>query len=231
MRSLTNEKHILSGQEKEEVKDAFDKYKSDEQSDEQSDEPRENIWIECHSHFCNLKRQDKKLLKQDEFRFSCLLLANYLAVWGMQRNSFLMENDYHIFENVVKVILKDDYNLLWNTSYDSLNDKKEDFFKKLIAIRDDINNTFKQYLNRDKNISQTLITKILLGTISCCPAYDTNFCKGIPQGKDFYSDNSVRKLIDLVCDNDIFHKLAEESHLPIMKVVDMVYFKIGENKK
>ena len=223
MNSRTNDEYILSEQEKKDIIYAFDEYKSDD--------TRENIWNESHSHFCNLKAQGKTSLQQDEMRLSCLLLANYLAVWGMQRNSFLMENDYHIFENVVNVILKDDYNPLWSLSYDSLNSNKEDFFKKLVAIRDDINISFKKYLNREKDISQTLITKILLGTISCCPAYDTNFCKGIPQGKDFFSNNSVKKLIDLVCENDIFNKLAEEKNLPIMKVVDMAYFKIGENKK
>ena len=123
MSSRTNENYILSEQEINEVRVAFDKYKNDE--------PRENIWTECHSHFCNLKAQEKASLQQDEIKLSCLLLANYLAVWGMQRNSFLLKTNYHIFENVVNEIFKDDYDLLWDTNYDNLIHNKENYIQKL----------------------------------------------------------------------------------------------------
>lgn len=223
MSNRKKDKIILSEEDKKQIIEAFDKYDDSER--------REKIYKECRSRFYNLKKQGKSSLNQDELDLSCLLLANYLAVWGMQRNSFLMENDYHIFENVVKIIFKDDYNLLWNSRYDIIKSKKEDFINNLISIRDEINEALKCYLRRKEDISQTLITKILLGTVACCPAYDTNFCKGIPQGKSFYSNNSVRMLVDLVCENEIFKELADKKQLDIMKVVDMVYFKIGEKRE
>lgn len=223
MSNRIKDKIILSEEDKKQIIEAFDSYNDSER--------REKIYKECRSHFYDLKMQGKSSLNEDELKLSCLLLANFLAVWGMQRNSFLMENDYHIFENVVKIIFKDDYNLLWNSQYDIIKSKKEDFINNLISIRDEINETLKCYLGRKEDISQILITKILLGTVACCPAYDTNFCKGLPQGKDFYSNNSVRMLVDFVCDNDIFKELADKRQLDIMKVVDMVYFKIGEKRE
>lgn len=222
MSNRIKDKIILSEADKKQIRRAFNRY--------DTEEPREDIYNECHSHFYGLKKQGKSSLNEDELKLSCLLLANYLAVWGMQRNSFLMQYDYKIFKDVVKIIFKDDYNLLWNAQYDIIKNKKEDFINKLISIRDEINEAFKNDLGRKENISQTLITKILLGTIACCPAYDTNFCKGLPQGKSFYSNNSVKMLVDLVCENEIFKELADKKQLGIMKVVDMIYFKIGQKR-
>ena len=220
MQSRTNDKYWLSEQENIQVQIACDEYNITE--------PREKIWVECYTHFRSLKNERE--LNKDELRLSCLLLANYLAVWGMQRNSFLMYSDYHIFEEIVRIVLNKKYEILWNMTYSKLVSNKETYLKALINIRDEINNAFKKQLKRTKNISQTLITKILLGSMACCPAYDTNFCKGIPLGKDFYSNNSVLKLLNLVCDNDIFQMCAENKNLPLMKVVDMIYFKIGQKK-
>mgnify|MGYP003474138133 CR=1 FL=1 len=86
-----------------------------------------------------------------------------------------------------------------------------------------------------QTISQTLVTKILLGTLCCIPAYDTYFCNAI-KGKfnDFYDDYKIMNLLNFISENqDFFKELSEElseeykTDYPLMKIVDMAYFTIG----
>lgn len=86
------------------------------------------------------------------------------------------------------------------------------------------------------NLSYTLITKILMGTMGCVPAYDRYFIAGIKDQKvatgnyniksilqfvDFYEKNESR--LESVRENMRVYELP----YPQMKMIDMGFWQIG----
>ena len=86
-----------------------------------------------------------------------------------------------------------------------------------------------------KDISETLITKILMGTLGCVPAYDSYFKSGLSLegvGIQKYGNNSLIK----VC--EFYEKYNEELEVvrlnmnvagleyPQLKILDMGFWKI-----
>jgi len=123
-----------------------------------------------------------------------------------------------------------EYRKYYNQNKNKLhNDEKNDEQNKN-KLHDEEND------EQDKHISQTLVTKILLGTLCCIPAYDTYFCRAIrsknfSKGKfnDFYDDDKITNLLNLISKDPIFEELSKKYHpkYPLMKIVDMAYFTIG----
>ena len=170
---------------------------------------RYKSWEHCYNFFKKIK--DKEIDKE-ELDLAQLHLAFYLASWGMYRgSSFILQKDYTIFKEIVGIILKKEYSILWEIE-DNLN-KSEDLIEKfskiykeienvLIKIKEttknhpDLEGTKKRYLQGNQ-ISYTLIPKILLGPMGCIPAYDRFFMEGLSDEKkirkNFNKNN--RKLI------------------------------------
>ena len=85
-------------------------------------------------------------------------------------------------------------------------------------------------------VSPVLITKILMGTLGCVPAYDRFFVDGIKKHKvttQEYSLNSVRRLADFYeAHNDRLEEArrgmrTEDLTYPQMKLLDMGFWQIG----
>lgn len=207
-------------------------------------ETRENSWYLCHNYFSGILGKYDNLADKEK-DFACLQLGFYLASWGMFRNSFISQYDYKFYDKVLKVVLNDKYSLLWNVDIETLKTDKEKFKSNLVEISQELNKTLNEYRvfyntksilgRKDKDesqISQTLITKILLGVLACCPAYDTYFIKAVKfSDRDFYNDKKFDILINTLLDNKIFAELSKKYNLPIMKVVDIAYFQIGLEKE
>ena len=99
--------------------------------------------------------------------------------------------------------------------------------------------------NDEKRISptDTLISKILLGTLCCCPAYDRYFLAGLKEKKMKYNTfdiNSLNELFDFIGKNnnkteiESAQKLIESktgNYYPAMKVLDMYFWQIGYEKE
>ena len=215
-----------------------------------STETRYNSWTNCHSFFLKLKKHNSgksfSSLEEVDKQLSLFNLSYYLASWGMYRgSSFILQYDNSIFENVITIILADKYDILWDIDYATLKANKDKVKNLLVEIKDEINNVLIKYKNfyhnknklsiTDKNdvlVSKTLITKILLGTICCCPAYDTYFVDAIGGTfNDFYNQDKIDNLLELIIRNDIFNELSIKTKYPLMKIVDMAYFNIGIEKK
>ena len=88
-------------------------------------------------------------------------------------------------------------------------------------------------------MSPVLITKILMGTLGCVPAYDRFFVDGIKKYKvttQEYSLKSVRKLAEFYeAHNDRLEKArhgmqTEDLTYPQMKLLDMGFWQIGFEK-
>ena len=173
-------------------------------------------------------------------------LSFYLASWGMYRgSSFLLQKDYKIHTPIVKELLKSDYDELagkdWSKASELDNDlsvleKLKKFINDYYApIRKDVATDVKN----NENVSEVLITKILMGTLGCTPAYDRYFKAGIKSlnvSTGNFNKNSTKKLIWFYTANsDIFEQLRNSLpcvdgspiKYPEMKLVDMGFWLIG----
>ena len=82
---------------------------------------------------------------------------------------------------------------------------KDDSNQKLLQ---DINSFLEQYYDKIRNkvkeqelknqLSFTLITKILMGTLGCVPAYDRYFIAGIKNQKVATGNYNIRSIMQLV---------------------------------
>lgn len=183
---------------------------------------RFNSWRNCYQYFQNIYFKDEG---SDDT--AALHLGFYLASWGMYRGStFLLQNDYTIHVEVVKVIKKYSANDIYD--FNVINEIKEQIIKHY--------NTNAHKNSKGNNDStDTLITKILLGTLGNVPAYDRYFVDGIalhnkenPRQKidRKFSKKGLLQLNKFYIDNiNEFEKF--ESKFPKMKLVDMYFWKLG----
>lgn len=191
---------------------------------------RYKSWEHCFSYFSG-KNIDRKI--------ACLQLSFYLASWGMYRgSSFLLWKDYLIHQEVVDIIL--DYKHLQNIDYKRANQSNIGEIFALIKSVEKWYETNIQSVDGKKkkvNVTDTLITKILLGTLGCIPAYDRYFIDGLRKKRLSFSkltqDNFI-KVVTFYRENkrqfdDVQTKILKSSGIryPSMKLVDMYFWKIG----
>ena len=199
---------------------------------------RYSSWEYCYFSFINARGQ-----KDIDYEYLVLQLAFYLASWGMYRgSSFLLQKDFKIHIPVVKEILKPIYNDLAGVSCSEF--KRVDIQNKLLAINDFLDSYYGEIRRSIKgellksNVSNTLITKILLGTLGCVPAYDRYFISGIKSRKvasGIYNIKSILQLATFYESNFDrleairYNMLVNNLLYPPMKLIDMGFWKIGYN--
>lgn len=192
-------------------------------------------WEHCYSVFHEARNRENA----DTDNLS-LHLAFYLASWGMYRgSSFLLQKDYKVHIPIIEELLKKDYNVLFGIECAKYKD--EAVCRRLQKLNAKIDGYYAG-IRRSvkggvaKHISDTLITKILMGTMGCVPAYDRYFIDGIKKQKvatGNYNINSIRMLADFYVSN--FEKLEKARsgfHIygmpyPQMKLLDMGFWQIG----
>lgn len=222
---------------------------------------REYCYGKFHEAFDNLNK-----LNDDDYLNLSLHLSFYLASWGMYRgSSFLLQFDYKIHLQTVKLILKDKYKPLIGYNWDK-DDKNYSSNLNLLFGSEGLINLIKEKYepfrkeveNEDEPtkqaISDILVTKILLGTLGCVPAYDEMLKRALKFGKDVYGENkenienkfiqkfgkkSFEVLVDFYSINkDILEKEIGTLTLkdlpsieyPQMKLLDMGLWKLGLEK-
>ena len=184
-------------------------------------------WEHCHEAF-KLHRQQQN---NETIDYLCLHLAWYLASWGMLRNSFLMQKDYKIHAPIVKLIYDEQWSQLWDIEPEQM--ATEFYAKEIIRLCDAITTAYE-----DANAgtpTETLLTKILLGTIGCVPAYDTNFKKAVSStgvATQNLTAKSITMLGKLYVDNkQKFEALRQHCsgrvNYPAAKILDMCFFEYG----
>lgn len=197
---------------------------------------RYRSWEHCYSTFYHARGKDSV-----DVDYLSLQLAFYLASWGMYRgSSFLLQKDYKVHIPVVEELLNGKYDTLMGIECSEL--KKEENQKKLIELNcfmseyyDAIRRAVKEQ-DLKNNLSYTLITKILMGTMGCVPAYDRYFVIGIKNQKvatGNYNIKSILQLIDFYEKNESRLESVRESMsvydlpYPQMKMIDMGFWQIG----
>lgn len=239
-----------------------DKIKSDKKIDElinyakdyyrviQKDENgRYFSWEHCIDEFYKARKIIKKG-KEPNYDYLSLVLAWYLASWGMLRDSFLLAKDYRVHINAIKTLLDEKYFELENLSYENYETYKNLLFgegnlvdelkKYYNKIREDVYSNKKEKCPKSE-ISQILITKILLGTYGCTPAYDRFFIKGTKNWKSSdiatgtFNEISLLKLFSFYKNNlkeleDCRKELKTnqgENNYSQMKLLDMIFWQYG----
>lgn len=201
---------------------------------------RSRSWEHCYRVF-----RDARTDPSPDYDYLSLHLAFYLASWGMYRgSSFLLQKDYKVLVPVVEKILKPEYDCLFGVACADL--RESEVQAMLTNARDYIDDYFhpirEEVAGREITtpVSPVLITKILMGTLGCVPAYDRFFVDGIKKYKvttQEYSLESVRKLAEFYeAHNDRLEEArrgmwTEDLVYPQMKLLDMGFWQIGYDQE
>ena len=196
-------------------------------------------WRHCYNAFS----QNRNVLDEQTVDYLALHLAFYLASWGMYRgSSFLLQKDYKVHTPVVNIIQEHRYDVLHGISAQELC-KKEN-----LLLLDDISCRIRTCYAEEQppfergvnNATDTLVTKILLGTLGCVPAYDRYYVQSVKQNgisSGLYNSESVRKVAEFYCQNlEVFEKLRHElskcgTSYPPMKLMDMCFWQDSYTKE
>ena len=162
----------------------------------------------------------------------------------MYRGScFLLQKDYKVLVPIVDKVLKPEYDCLFGIACEGLRDPEVQ--KRLTTVYDSIAEHFrpirKEVAGREVStpVSPVLITKILMGTLGCVPAYDRFFQDGakyLGLEHNSYKESSLLELADIYEEhNDRLEEArrgmrTEDLIYPQMKLLDMGFWQIGFEK-
>ena len=197
---------------------------------------RSRSWEHCYRVF-----RDARTDPSPDCDYLSLHLAFYLASWGMYRgSSFLLQKDYKVLVPVVEKILKPEYDCLFGLACTDV--RNSDVWEQLKKLSDDIAYHFRPIRNEVAGrevaspVSPVLITKILMGTLGCVPAYDRFFEEGakyLGLEKKSYNEDSLLELADFYeAQNDRLEEArrgmrVDDLTYPQMKLLDMGFWQVG----
>lgn len=200
---------------------------------------RSRSWEHCYRVF-----RDARTDPAPDYDYLSLHLAFYLASWGMYRgSSFLLQKDYKVLSPIVEEILKSEYDCLFGLACTDVREPEVQLMLETVYdyIADHFDPIREEIAGRKVTtpVSPVLITKILMGTLGCVPAYDRFFQDGVAKYKvttQEYSLNSVLRLVDFYeAHNDRLEEArrgmrTEDLIYPQMKLLDMGFWQIGFEK-
>ena len=219
-----------------ELIDAAQIFYADARRDENG---RSRSWEHCYRVF-----RDARTDPSSDYDHLSLHLAFYLASWGMYRgSSFLLQKDYKVLSPVVEEVLKPEYDCLFGVACADLREPE------VQVMLTNVNDCIVEYFwpIRDEvagcevasSVSPVLVTKILMGTLGCVPAYDRFFQDGVATYKVTtreYSLDSVLRLVDFYEEHNDRLEEARRGFegdgltYPQMKLLDMGFWQIGFEK-
>ena len=200
---------------------------------------RYHSWEHCYKCF-----HDARNNPEADIDYLSLMLAYYLASWGMYRgSSFLLKKDYKVHVPVVTEVLKPKYDVLLDLKCKDLRNKNtQEALETLgfkistyyVNIRADVKDD-----DIKKDSSSTLVTKILMGTLGCVPAYDRFFVDGVKDQKVSTGNYNMKSLLRLAEFYELNEAVLEKARkrfkaydyqYPQMKILDMGFWQIGYEK-
>ena len=192
-------------------------------------------WQHCYNAFTT----NRGGLDENTFDYLALHLAFYLASWGMYRgSSFLLQKDYKVHIPVVRILMEEQYNsLVGITAEELIKDENltllEDVSARIRRAYADEKQSIEGITN---NATDTLVTKILLGTLGCVPAYDRYYVQAVKQygiSAGGYNKESVRDVAKYYLSHkDEFETVRAELstrgvEYPVMKLMDMCMWQVA----
>lgn len=197
---------------------------------------RSRSWEHCYRVF-----RDARTDPSPDYDYLSLHLAFYLASWGMYRGScFIFQKDYKVHTPIVEKVLKPEYDCLFGLACADVREPEVKLMLDTVSdyIADHFDPIREKIAGREVTtpVSPVLITKILMGTLGCVPAYDRFFIDGIKKHKvttGEYNLKSVLRLVDFYeAHNDRLEEArrgmqTEDLAYPQMKLLDMGFWQIG----
>ncbi|MFE5321610.1 hypothetical protein ACFQ88_23170 [Paenibacillus sp. NPDC056579] len=195
-------------------------------------------WAHCYGFF----RQNKdQLTDVHVFDHACLHLAFYLASWGMLRgSSFLLQKDYKVHEYVLRELYlnTDTYQTYYEPKFShSVHNGYFDGIDQMIeTVRRAYSDNIFSTTGEDVSVTDTLVSKILLGLFGNMPAYDRYFLQGLKVHglkNTILQEKSLNTLIEFYKNHEEefikCQKLLESHHTQYtpMKLVDMYFWQVG----
>ena len=148
-------------------------------------------WEHCYKAFENIE-QDETLL--------ALHLGFYLASWGMYRGSApISTKDYTIHLGAIRII-KDYYHLRCYKN----NELKRESINEVLSLCNDLYDHYYNFTYYPKNKAEkrkptdTLISKIVIGTLGCLPAFDRYFRDGVKANELKFNKINFKSLISKI---------------------------------
>ena len=200
---------------------------------------RSRSWEHCYRVF-----RDARTAPSSNYDYLSLHLAFYLASWGMYRGScFILQKDYKVHTPIVEEILKPEYDCLFGLACADL--RNNDVWEQYTKLYDKIAAYFRPIRNEvagrvvGSQVSPVLITKILMGTLGCVPAYDRFFQDGVATYKVTTQEYSLESVLRLAGFYEAHNNRLEEARrgmrtgdltYPQMKLLDMGFWQIGFEK-
>ena len=198
---------------------------------------RYKSWDNCFYAFGVSKQTEIQVLE----------LAFYLASWGMYRGSSgLLQKNHLIHQGAVGILfLKTSQELKCNQTIEI----KRENIKAILEVKNELTKHYQKdkfkFIRGDEEAklispTDTLLSKIMLGTLGCVPAYDRYFIDGLKEMKMKHTDfneDSLNELFNFIDKNkeelDQVQKLITDKtqrHYPLMKILDMYFWQIGYDK-
>jgi hypothetical protein len=199
-------------------------------ADVKDEHDREWSWVYCYRYF---KGKTSAELAADRDH-AALQLAFYLASWGMYRpSSFLFQHAYTVHLPVIDALLRPEFGTFWNHEFGS-DEGDEKRAALLLEAGDRIRSAYRPF----GAATDTLVSKVLLGTYGCLPAVDTYFDAGYKlcgfRVPGRLNAAFVQELVRF-CRHNLSQLQGEQARIervhhvryPLMKLVDMCFHQIG----
>lgn len=155
-----------------------------------------------------------------DYDLAALHLGFYLASWGMYRGSAAIRNyDYKIHTPAVRIIFESGISRVFEADSYSI-----ELTESVYLLYEQLSH----YYEDKVGALETLITKILLGTLGCAPAYDRYLRVGLSkiQLPMSFSKKNFKSVVRFCKENDGItdaqNKLRNKGYkYPIMRVFDI----------
>jgi hypothetical protein len=196
---------------------------------------RYRSWEHCYNYF-RRARQDSLVANCDH---AALQLAFYLASWGMYRgSSFLLRHAFTVHRGVIDLIAQPRFTSLWETDFGA-NETDCEFIPTIRELINGIKESYRPFAPASGSAqpTDTLVTKIVLGTFGCLPACDRYFIDGFKSEGFKYSrlDDDFVVCLRTYCRANLTELRKEQAAIqecggvryPLMKLVDMYFWQIG----
>ncbi len=190
----------------------------------------ERSWEHCYRYF-HSHSSEAIMADRDH---AALQLGFYLASWGMYRGSaFLFQYAYTVHRGVVDCLLQPKFSALWEREFGASADDAD----LVPLIVDACHDVWTAYLPFGQ-ATETLLTKVILGTMGCFPALDRYFNAGYKHagsGVPIRLNSAFMQEILRFCREHLDEFQAEQARIeeaygvryPLMKLVDMYFHQIG----
>ena len=219
-------------------------------------------WEHCYVAFGRVIKKDK--IDDKVIDYLSLHLAFYLASWGMYRGSAaILQRDYRVHEPVVRTLLKPDYRELRDVSAAEVLQMAKDssieqfqlpeksklfrIYNEIKIIYDDVCKKVRQSQDQSRGevcnsqtaASKTLVTKVLMGTLGCIPAYDRYVERALKELRVDKRSSPLNSVCELARLYDVHKqkfedvrkdlKIGDDKRLsyPQMKLLDMGLWRVG----